>query len=109
MACQTRAKNFVKSQSKAVYRGDTPPRDFPAGIYTRHHPNECNLALSSRPIHLARESAYEGKNVIQLVSKDNVRELLIPQRETSVYPAFWSKGEYERIMSKATVSPAMPS
>lgn len=50
------------------------------------------------------ENPYEGKEVEQLVSKDNIRNLLIPSQNVSVYPVICHKKEYLKLQKKAKVS-----
>ncbi|XP_035779334.1 cilia- and flagella-associated protein 45-like isoform X2 [Anopheles albimanus] len=95
------SKNFVKSQAKSSYVNDLPAKQHRAGIYNRHHPKECDLMLRWRPIHLQREDPYEGKQVVRIMNKDNIRNLLIPSSDNSVYPSFWTKEDFERMQDKA--------
>lgn len=41
---------------------------FPNGIYTRHPPTKCDHLLQDRPIHLKKNRAYDGKEVIQIIT-----------------------------------------
>uniref|UniRef100_A0A182NR23 Cilia- and flagella-associated protein 45 n=1 Tax=Anopheles dirus TaxID=7168 RepID=A0A182NR23_9DIPT len=95
------SKNFVKNQARSNYTNDLPTKQHRPGVYNRHHPQECDLMLRWRPIHLQRDDPYEGKNVVRIMNKDNIRNLLIPSKESSVYPTFWSKEDFDRMQDKA--------
>ncbi|XP_053669728.1 cilia- and flagella-associated protein 45 [Anopheles nili] len=95
------SKNFVAAQARMNFIDDLPKKQAHPGIYYRHHPHECDLMLRWRPIHLHRDDPYEGKNVARIMNKDNIRQLLIPSKDLSVYPAFWSKADYDRMQDKA--------
>ncbi|XP_029728994.2 cilia- and flagella-associated protein 45 [Aedes albopictus] len=101
MALQNTRKNFVKDQSKLTYQNSIDPRPLMPGIYTRHHPRECSHLLRFRPIHMRHDNPYEGKEMEQLISKDNIRNLLIPSQSMSVYPVIWHKNDYFKLQNKA--------
>ncbi|XP_001661656.2 cilia- and flagella-associated protein 45 [Aedes aegypti] len=101
MALQNTRKNFVKDQSKLTYQNSVDPRPLMPGVYTRHHPRECSHLLRFRPIHMKHDNPYEGKETEQLVSKDSIRNLLIPSQNMSVYPVIWHKKEYYKLQNKA--------
>lgn len=67
-------------------------------------PRECGHLLRFRPIHMRYDNPYEGKEIEQLVSKDSIRNLLIPSQNVSVYPVIWHKNEYLKLQNKAKVS-----
>ena len=66
-------------------------------------PSQCDHKLLSRPIHLKLESALESKDVVKLVTKDNVRDLLIPSENVNVYPAIWEKKKIDRLVTAGKV------
>ncbi|XP_065082511.1 cilia- and flagella-associated protein 45-like [Ochlerotatus camptorhynchus] len=101
MALQRFKKNFVKDQSKLTYVNSIEEHPLIPGVYTRHHPRECSHLLRFRPIHMRYDNPYEGKEIEQLVSKDNIRNLLIPSQNVSVYPVIWHKKEYRKLQNKA--------
>lgn len=53
--------------------------------------------LKNRPIHLKLDSATELKETIQVVSDNNVRNLLVPSDTFNVYPTIWPSNELSRI------------
>ncbi|EAT36477.1 AAEL011439-PA [Aedes aegypti] len=50
---------------------------------------------------MKHDNPYEGKETEQLVSKDSIRNLLIPSQNMSVYPVIWHKKEYYKLQNKA--------
>lgn len=53
--------------------------------------------LRNRPIHLKQERATDGKEVLNIVTQDNIRELLVPSHNINVYPTIWQNEELGRI------------
>lgn len=53
--------------------------------------------LKNRPIHLKLESATELKETMRVVSRSNVRNLLVPSDTFNVYPTIWPVNELDRI------------
>lgn len=53
--------------------------------------------LQNRPIHLQQERATDGKEVLNIVMQDNIRELLVPSHNVNVYPTIWQNDELRRI------------
>lgn len=53
--------------------------------------------LRNRPIHLKQERATDGKEVLNIVTQDNIRELLVPSHNVNVYPTIWQSNELGRI------------
>lgn len=50
-----------------------------------------------------RAGATEDKNMIQIVTQEQIRDLLIPGDTPNVYPTIWSKNEWHRLDSKAHI------
>ncbi|KAL1373793.1 hypothetical protein pipiens_018448 [Culex pipiens pipiens] len=73
------------------------------------HSNEpCCLSKQSipgvptrQPTIMSCDNPYEGKHVEHLVTKDGIRSLLVPSKDTSVYPIIWPKTAYQRLQNKA--------
>ncbi|XP_012273259.1 cilia- and flagella-associated protein 45 [Orussus abietinus] len=78
-----------------------PNSKFPQGVYTIHPPDKCDQTLRSRPIHLKRFTAYEGKEFGKVQEKDGIRKYLIPSKETCVYPKIMTKKEFEHFAQVA--------
>lgn len=53
--------------------------------------------LRSRPIHLKLQKATDGKDMVKIISRENIRDLLIPGNDINVYPAIWQQQELHRI------------
>lgn len=64
--------------------------------------SECGHRLNNRPIH-SRVGAYDNKEMIQVVTQDQIRDILIPSGELNSHPSIWSKNEFERIERKAWI------
>lgn len=48
-------------------------------------------------------NATEGKEVLQLVTQENVRDLLVPSQDANVYPTIWQKNELRRIKTAGRI------
>lgn len=59
--------------------------------------------MKSRPIHLKQLHATEGKEVLRLVTQENVRDLLVPSENANVYPTIWPKNELRRIKTAGRI------
>lgn len=59
--------------------------------------------LRNRPIHLKLYRATEGKEMVNVVTQDNVRELLVPSDTINVYPSIWPTNELKRIKSAGRI------
>jgi hypothetical protein len=44
-----------------------------------------------------------GKEIIRIISRDGVRDLLVPQKTQNTYPEVWHSSELERLKGKAKV------
>lgn len=44
-----------------------------------------------------------GKEIVRIVSRDGVRDLLVPSKIPNTYPEVWHSSELERLKSKAKV------
>lgn len=93
-------KNFVKENAKVKISKYVAEKHFTSGLYTQHHPSQCNHLLNAQPIHLKKESAIDGKQLVRIKYQENVRDLLIPAT-ANAYPAIWPVAEIERIEAKS--------
>lgn len=92
-------KNFVKKNAK-VKISNAVQKHFAAGIYTQHHPSQCNHLLNAQPIHLKKQSAIDGKELVRIKYQENVRDLLVPAT-ANVYPAIKHVRDIELIEAKS--------
>lgn len=93
-------KNFVEENSKVKISKYVARKHFTSGFYTQHHPSQCYHLLNAQPIHLKKESAIDGKQLVRIKYQENVRDLLVPAT-ANVYPAIWPVGEIKRIEAKS--------
>lgn len=93
-------KNFVKENASVKIGKHAIQKHFASGLYTQHHPLQCYHVLNSQPIHLKKQSANDGKQLVRIKYQENVRDLLVPAT-ANVYPAIWSVKEIERIEAKS--------
>jgi hypothetical protein len=50
-----------------------------------------------------RQSALDGKEFVTIVTRDGVRNLLVPSKKPNTYDEFWPERELERLQGKAKV------
>lgn len=93
-------KNFVKENAKVKIGRLAVQKRFASGTYTQHHPSQCNHTLNAQPIHLKKESATGGKQLVRIKYQDSVRDLLVPAT-ANTYPAIWPVEEIKRIEAKS--------
>ncbi len=86
-------KNFVKENAKVKIGKCSSQKDITSGLYTQHHPSQCNHMLNAQPIHLKKESQ---KQVVRIQYQENIRDLLIPTT-VNVYPTILPVQEIKRI------------
>lgn len=68
-----------------------------------HSPSQCELMLQNRPIHLKTEKATDGKEMVNIITQDNVRDLLVPSHNINVYPTIWQSNEMNRIKTAGRI------
>lgn len=93
-------KNFVKENAKVKISKHAVKKHFTSGLYTQHHPSQCYHLLNAQPIHLKKQSAIEGKELVRIKYQESVRDLLVPAT-ANVYPAIWPVEEIKRIEAKS--------
>lgn len=94
-------KNFVKENAKVKISKYAVQKHFSAGVYTQHHPSQCNHLLNAKPIHLKKQSAIDGKELVRIKYQENVRDLLVPATAANVFPAIKHVEEIKRIEAKS--------
>lgn len=52
---------------------------------------------------MKQQHATDGKEILQLVTQDNVRDLLVPQHSANVYPSIWQTNEMRRIKTAGRI------
>uniref|UniRef100_A0A336MQV7 Cilia- and flagella-associated protein 45 n=1 Tax=Culicoides sonorensis TaxID=179676 RepID=A0A336MQV7_CULSO len=67
-----------------------------------HTVSECGHKLNSRPIHL-KTGPTEDKNMIQIVTQEQIRDLLIPSDSPNMHPSIWKKDEWFRLENKSRI------
>ncbi|XP_063709195.1 cilia- and flagella-associated protein 45-like [Culicoides brevitarsis] len=90
--------------SQKSFRMKKPPLKSAATRNTKpnHTTSECGHKLNSRSIH-TKGGATDNKNMIQIVTQEQIRDLLIPGDAPNTYPTIWSKDEWQRLDSKAHI------
>lgn len=97
-------KDFVKENAKVKISSKYAVQNhFASGIYTQHHPSQCNHLLNGQPIHLKKQSAIDGKELVRIKHQENVRDLLVPST-ANVYPAIKPVQTIKRIEAKSMLT-----
>ncbi len=58
-------------------------------------------SLSAHP--RRNRKAFDGKEFVKIVTRDGVRNLLVPKKEPNTYDEFWPERELERLHNKAKI------
>lgn len=92
-----RKRNFVKENAKVKIGSCVVQKHYASGLYTQHHPSQCNHTLNAQPIHMNKGNT---KQVVRIKYQEHVRDLVVPTT-MNVHPAIWPVEEIKRIEAKS--------
>ncbi|XP_045467627.1 cilia- and flagella-associated protein 45-like [Harmonia axyridis] len=68
-----------------------------------HDPKECGHRLKGRLIHQKKKNPKESKKLVIVYDNDQVRDLVVPERNPTDLAGIWPKSEFNRLQKQSRV------
>ncbi|KAL3287327.1 hypothetical protein HHI36_001802 [Cryptolaemus montrouzieri] len=68
-----------------------------------HDPKDCGHRLKSRLIHQRPKKPTESKDLVIVYHNDQVRDLIVPERNPTDLAGIWPKSEFNRLQKQSRV------